>query len=557
MALVRISTVLPFPLRVDPTPYCLEYRGTPWTLRVERVQRATPDERLAGPGTTADMVVDREGQLAYSRVAGEAQFGGSGDEAALGFLGALNFLVAHARDVLGHYWIRTLELSDLYGMRIQIDNHIVQNLTAGRGGGFTLAVIGLTQDAAAGLNTALASGRLPPVWRDMQLDAIDALSLGRDEDCAVLGWSALEAACRHTLPGMAYRTGLTPVELAQRLDPKNRTSWHSRPPYSHEEAVERVSNGLRIVELAAELTDPQIYHAESVKASVDLPFRLRNRVVHQGVRICHTQAYQALESVNSVMEQALALRNVEPPPATLSWRNRYTRVREDVKRFAASNDLRLVLAHPRDGYFQMEMMDRDLWVRFDARMPPRMAAVLMLAQWDAWRRERLDDRPKLKINRHPHWLAGATTRMAAVVEACVCSAEAMLAQRAAYPAVAEVARFASSYIVGELACQPPVDLNDARFVTLPAQLAQYLAVLPPRSRSARLRPLSYSQPDIAERAQQWAQVLASVQPDQPHDRCAALRRIHRDSLWLDTILVLCPFERLAYGSQAWPIDDAP
>src|SRR5215217_2635201 len=69
---VTISAALPYPLRVNPTPYQVQYRESTWRLTFERVQRATPDERVAAPGSTVDLAEDREGQLAYSRVRAEA-----------------------------------------------------------------------------------------------------------------------------------------------------------------------------------------------------------------------------------------------------------------------------------------------------------------------------------------------------------------------------------------------------------------------------------------------------------------------------------------------------
>ncbi len=69
---VRIAASLPFPLRVNPTPYQIAAGNATWSLTVERVAREYPDERIAEPGTDMDLLVDRAGQLAYSRVTGEA-----------------------------------------------------------------------------------------------------------------------------------------------------------------------------------------------------------------------------------------------------------------------------------------------------------------------------------------------------------------------------------------------------------------------------------------------------------------------------------------------------
>ncbi len=118
--------------------------------------------------------------------------------------------------------------------------------------------------------------------------------------------------------------------------------------------MERTSGGLTIVEAAAELTQPQVYHPETVRRSVESAYLLRNRIVHQGARIRRQDARQTWGAVESVLAQALTLRNVEPPPATLSWRARFRGVRPEMKAFVASTGMRLVLARPNGPHFTME-----------------------------------------------------------------------------------------------------------------------------------------------------------------------------------------------------------
>src|SRR5262249_45166139 len=103
----------------------------------------------------------------------------------------------------------------------------------------------------------------------------------------------------------------------------------SIPPFSYEEAVERMSGGLKIAEVVAKLTDPQIYNPLSVRSSVELPYRLRNRIAHQGARITANHAKRAVD-VNFVLGSALALRTVQPPPSTHSWQAKFGGVRPEV-----------------------------------------------------------------------------------------------------------------------------------------------------------------------------------------------------------------------------------
>src|SRR5919202_1066927 len=239
MPVVRVLAALPFPLRVDPAPYVLtDGNGAEWALTIERVEREHPDERLVGSGT---------------------------------------------RNILSEYWIRTVAIQDIYYLRVEVDGAFVAHAHAGHGQTFTHAVIGLKPEADSRLRAAIAGGQRPPVWRQIQLDARDALDLGRYEDCVVLGWAALEAACRRALPGLAHKVSLTPEGLVKALRRIGGTT--ARETYSHEGVVRSVSAGLPIVELTAELVNPRIYDPASLRTSVEAAHRLRNVIVHQGARV--------------------------------------------------------------------------------------------------------------------------------------------------------------------------------------------------------------------------------------------------------------------------------
>jgi hypothetical protein len=260
--------------------------GAEWALTIERVEREHPDERLVGSGTrNADLAVDRHGQLAFSKATGTAHIDGAATEAELvhSFLEVLNSLIEVTRDILSEYWIRTVAIQDIYYLRVEVDGAFVAHAHAGHGQTFTHAVIGLKPEADSRLRAAIAGGQRPPVWRQIQLDARDALDLGRYEDCVVLGWAALEAACRRALPRLAHKVSLTPEGLVKALRRIGGTT--ARETYSHEGVVRSVSAGLPIVELTAELVNPRIYDPASLRTSVEAAHRLRNVIVHQGARV--------------------------------------------------------------------------------------------------------------------------------------------------------------------------------------------------------------------------------------------------------------------------------
>lgn len=556
-----IVASIPFPLRVNPTPYQITTGAETWSLHIERVQREHPDERIAESGTNVDLLVDRIGQLAYSRVTGSASLEEDGRSVLGSFLGALNALIRHVRDVFGEYWIRTLEPADLYQIHILSPEAGASHFVFGRGQGITRPVTGLTEEGEERLLRALADGKAPPVWRQMHLDARDAVELGRYEDCVVLAWSALEAACRVALPGMAHRAGLTLAQFATLVDPQK--GWSRRAIsrlLSYEEVLEKTSGGLKIVNAAAELTQPQVYHPDSVTNSVRLAYELRNKIVHQGVRINNRDAWEVWQAVDSAFTVGLSLRDIPPPPELLSWRVRFKRTQPGIRAFAANTGKRLVLTSPGrdDSPFRMQLLGDDLWLQFADDLTQPMAVALVLAYWDLWSRERRPMRPKLRPGHTGGlFLDGLVDGIASEVQRFVCLAESMLLVRRTHAAMRDVAAYVVDWHVAKLASMPSIAHDDQQWVIRSTILAAHLALLPKGGHARRLRPLRTTQPHVYRASAAWADAMAGLDPDNEHSSCAVLRRIHGGTDWLDTILVVCPSEGMAYGTRDWLLPTAP
>lgn len=52
-------------------------------------------------------------------------------------------LIELTRDILSEYWIRTIAIKDIYYLKVEVDGAFAAQAHAGRGQGFTHAVIGL------------------------------------------------------------------------------------------------------------------------------------------------------------------------------------------------------------------------------------------------------------------------------------------------------------------------------------------------------------------------------------------------------------------------------
>ena len=216
MTEITVSVSLPFALRVGSIPYSIHTEEAKWSLSVQRVQKRPSDPRLAASGDL-DLVVDRHGLASYSRVTGQSIWGSTTSHAIRSFLDALNVLIENFRDEYGVFWVRRLEIEDLFEVEVSDLRGGELIAGAGRTGGFTPPNLGLRDAAHTQLQLTLERNCRPPVWRQIELDAEDALALGRYEEAVLLAWSALESGCRHALPGLAWRQEFSVRELEERL----------------------------------------------------------------------------------------------------------------------------------------------------------------------------------------------------------------------------------------------------------------------------------------------------------------------------------------------------
>ena len=90
-------------------------------------------------------------------------------------------------------------------------------------------------------------------WRLLQLDAEDSFNLGRYEEAVLVGWGALEAACRKEAPRLARAAGITATELARRVIEKP----PKKPPFSREEVASDKAKILDLVRVCCELAETQ------------------------------------------------------------------------------------------------------------------------------------------------------------------------------------------------------------------------------------------------------------------------------------------------------------
>ena len=554
MSEISVQAFLPFSLRVGPNPYKISIAASKWQITVERVKRRPLDERIAMDGDF-DLTVDRYGLVTYSRVTGQTEWDKTPSAAVPSFLEALNALIDHFRDEFEFYWVRRLEIDDLFRLEVLGPDGGASLVGGGRTGGFTLPNLGLTDEAHERLQAALSGCRRPPIWRQLELNAEDALSQGRYEEAVLLAWSALEAACRNTLPGLAWGQGLGVADLEEELQSRQRKR---HPARSLEEAVER-STGLRWLRVAAKLAHPGTFDIDSLTSEVNEAYRLRNRIIHSGVRIESGASARAVKSCRFILRN-LNLRIVNHPPADIAWREYFGEVCPEISRFIEESGSRLVLFNPARTAgtlpgWRLERIDRDWRLSIPSDMEESAAAAQVITEADSWTLRADPQSPRIRwdAGNVPSLLPGLSSTVASVVELAVWHSYAMRKVGASAIGVDILADYALCRSVSLLAGSiSAYDSDDIRQITVPIQLAAYASVLDDLRTRRHVAELYENHGRISDRIIRWSNLLRSGDGSDRHSACDVFRSLHHELFWLDSFVVECPIEAMSYGSSARP-----
>ncbi|MFC1893438.1 hypothetical protein ACFLYR_05355 [Chloroflexota bacterium] len=190
----KITASLPYPLWLAESPYRIVGKLGEAELSFETVRQTACDARLLIQDGEFDFKTDRQGWASYTRVSCDITTKHSVNPLTV-LLECLNQLIRHLRDTAGSYWLYDLEEVDLFCVSVESEGEHTEIGSWGRTGGITLPVSGVTAETEERLRYRLASNEQVLEWRMLQLDAEDALDLGKYEEAVLLGWGALEAAC--------------------------------------------------------------------------------------------------------------------------------------------------------------------------------------------------------------------------------------------------------------------------------------------------------------------------------------------------------------------------
>lgn len=547
----KVTASLPYPLRLEGGPYSIVGNLGKAELSFETVRQTTYDTRLLIESGEFDFKIDRHGWASYSRVLGDITPKHSVDPVAT-LVECLNQLIRNLRDMMSCFWLHDLEKVDLYQVSVESERERTETGSWGRTGGITLPCTGVTAETEERLRRRLTSREQVLEWRPLQLDAEDAFELGRYEEAVLLGWGALEAACRTETSRLARAARVSAAELRQRIRGKST----KKLPFSPEEVVEQASIH-SLVRVCCELAGTG-YDPGSLSESARNAQRLRNVVTHRGIRLSRSQARRALDTTCFVLNVLRLPTSRSPEPFDYeSWVEHFGKASVDFPQLLGTNEGRLVVIRtkheappdPLTYWFQLERADNSFIVRIPEGIDEEVAAVLVVVTNDS-SRYGSGHFPHLSVNAPDFLIRGLLDMAAQTTTEAVHWAHAGMVRAKAGLSIQHACDYAVDSIWrGFTRLNHTIDSGDARFFPLCTRIASYLVHASPEAFQRFRQGMTRSHRQISDEAAQVKNILASMDPCDPHSMCDALRTIHGRTTWLDTIVVRCPLEHAEYGTR--------
>ncbi len=547
----KITASLPFPLRLEGGPYSINCNHGSAELTFETVRQTTYDARLRIEVGEFDFEADRSGWASYSRVSSSIAPNSSIHPVTV-LLECLNQVIRQLRDIMNCYWLYDLEPLDLYQVSIESDGKVSETSSFGRAGGITLPCTGISDEAEEKIKGRMEANEQVREWRLLQLNAEDSFALGKYEESILLGWGALETACRTETPRLARERGVTAIELAHMVSED--TPKH--PPFSLEEVTEN-SYIRSLVRACCELAGTG-YDSGSLAESVGNAQHLRNVIIHRGVRISKQQSRRALDDIGFILN-GLRLPTSRPPePFDLqTWVEHFGTASVDFPKLLDTDEGRLVVIRtkrkpmndPLAYWFELERADDLFTVHVPEGIDEQVAAALVVVSNDS---SRYDRRlfPHLVVRASDSLILSHLYTVAQSTTEAVHWAYASIPREQQGLAIQDACNYAINSIwKGFTSREQTIDESDARFVPLCARIASYLIHASEDAFRRFREKMTGSHGQISDEVLQLRDILTALNHDDAHSICDVLRAIHRRTLWLDSIVVRCPIEKAEYGTR--------
>lgn len=548
----KIVASLPFSLRLEGGPYTVNGNHGLAELIFDTIRQKTYDPRLKIEAGEFDFEVDRSGWASYTRASGVITPNASVQPVTV-LIECLNQIVRHLRDIMGCHWIYELEREDLYQLSIEYEGETFHEYLLGRTGSITLPCTGISDEAKERLVGRLKGNEQIQEWRLLQLNAENAYALGRYEEAILLSWSALETACRTEIPKLAREKGVSATGLAQMVY----TSPPKEPPFSLEEVAIKPRDTLSIVKACCELAETG-YDSGSLAESAGNAQRLRNVIIHRGLRISKPQSRQALDDIGFVLNALHLPTSYAPEPFDLqTWIEHFGTASVDFPKLLNTDKGRLVVVRTKrklmsdllNYWFELERADNLFTVHIPKVINEQVAAALVVVANDSSVYDRrLSPHLVVKasdffIQSHLFTTAQSTTEAVYWAFSSISRAQQGLAIRDACDYAIE------SIWRGFMNRKQTIEKNDSRFIPICVRIASYLIHTSGDTFRRFREKMSSSHSEISDEALQIKDILTILNTDDAHSVCNVFCAIHKRARWLDSIVVRCPIEKAEYGTR--------
>jgi len=199
-------------------------------------------------------------------------------------------------------------------------------------------------------------------------------------------------------------------------------------------------------------------------------------------------------------------------------------------------------------WFQLERADNSFIVRIPEGIDEKVAATLVVVTNDSYiyGEGRF---PHLSVDASSFLIPGILEEVARTTTQAVHWAHAAMVRARTGLSVQLACDYAVDSIWrGFTQLNHTIDSSDARFLPLSTSIARYLAHTSVEAFERFRQGMAKSHRQISDKATQVKDILTTMDPTDPHSMCDALRAIHRNAVWLGSIVVRCPIEHAEYGT---------
>jgi hypothetical protein len=266
---VNVNFDLSFPVHISGEPLEVDVKGITCTLQFEKVTRETIDPRLRLGGGNFDLIEDRFGWVRYSKVNVAIPLnqlppvppGIKQDEWPIEIaISVVNNFLAHYRDLLNASWIRRINPTEVWAADVTYFEGGVPKRTISHRRLHQLKppILGIDAELERSLRERLRESRRVLPWKQLLLDAEDALNRGDTRLTVILGQTAIEGAVSELIIRRLLEKRPRLAEVRNKLRVKKALSYESAIEKAWID--DKLSSGLKLATGSDIKTDTMLWY---------------------------------------------------------------------------------------------------------------------------------------------------------------------------------------------------------------------------------------------------------------------------------------------------------